>query len=423
MKILFVMPKVGAWATHGIHRSPNQLYAHWAAYVRERGYEDVAVIDGKADQIGMVELVEQVRLKNPDIVVMGEAEDTMMELISGKIANAGLSGIKGIAYMDGVEARINERRNPVKDLDLIPFPEWSLFPMEKYIRCLKPFRANEKDVVFGMVTSRGCVNRCNFCYRMEDGIRTRSVKNVVEEIEYLYKTYAVNYFVMYDELFVFSKKRIRDFKNALTERGLKIKFSCNARVDLFDEELAGLLKDCGCQFLNLGMESSDQTVLDAMKKRTTVEQNIKAAEITKKAEIGLGLNFIWGNIGDTEESLKNNVMLIKKYNTYDQLRTIRPVTPYPGCDLYYEAIKRNKLKDAEDFFRKFSNSDLLTVNFTDIPDDIYCSALFEANKYLITDHYENTTGDMAAASKMIKDFQDLYLGKNIKFRGARHYIK
>ncbi|TAM40257.1 hypothetical protein EPN54_02730, partial [bacterium] len=72
MKILFVMPKVGAWATHGIHRSPNQLYAHWAAYVRERGYEDVSVIDGKADQIPMEALIEQVKLKNPDIVVMGE---------------------------------------------------------------------------------------------------------------------------------------------------------------------------------------------------------------------------------------------------------------------------------------------------------------------------------------------------------------
>src|SRR5512137_1407034 len=72
MKILFVMPKVGAWATHGIHRSPNQLYAHWAAYARERGYADVSVIDGNADQISMNELIEKVKLQNPDIVVMGE---------------------------------------------------------------------------------------------------------------------------------------------------------------------------------------------------------------------------------------------------------------------------------------------------------------------------------------------------------------
>ena len=53
-------------------RSPNQLYAHWAAYVREKGYKDVAVIDGKADQIPMEELVEKVKKINPDIVVMGE---------------------------------------------------------------------------------------------------------------------------------------------------------------------------------------------------------------------------------------------------------------------------------------------------------------------------------------------------------------
>ena len=72
MKILFVMPKVGAWATHGIHRSPNQLYAHWAAYVREKGYSDVSVIDGRALEIPMDELVEQVKNKNPDVVVMGE---------------------------------------------------------------------------------------------------------------------------------------------------------------------------------------------------------------------------------------------------------------------------------------------------------------------------------------------------------------
>ncbi|MDD4893859.1 MAG: hypothetical protein PHW54_00900 [Candidatus Omnitrophica bacterium] len=72
MKILFVMPKVGAWATHGIHRSPNQLYAHWAAYIRERGYKDLAVIDGRALEILMEQLIEQVKAKNPDVVVMGE---------------------------------------------------------------------------------------------------------------------------------------------------------------------------------------------------------------------------------------------------------------------------------------------------------------------------------------------------------------
>ena len=171
------------------------------------------------------------------------------------------------------------------------------------------------------------------------------------------------------------------------------------------------------------MESSDQNVLNLMKKNTTVEQNIKAAEIARKVGIGLGLNFIWGNKGDTEESLRKNVELIKTYNTYDQLRTIRPVTPYPGCELYYEAIEKGLLSGPEDFFEKFKNSDLLTVNFTDIPEEKFYKLLFEANKELINDHYSHTTKNMEEANNLIDSFYNIYFKGETKFRGARHYEK
>ena len=280
-----------------------------------------------------------------------------------------------------------------------------------------------KDKVSALLTSRGCINRCNFCYRMEKGIRARSIENIIEEIKILKEEYGVNYFLMDDELFIFSKKRIFEFRDALKSNNLKIKFSCNARVDIFDEELAKCLKECGCQFLNFGMESSDQNVLRLMNKNTTVEQNIQAVEISRKTGIGVGLNFIWGNKGDSEESLRNNVKFIKKYNTYDQLRTIRPVTPYPGSDLYYEAIDRDLLSGPEDFFDKFKNSDLLTVNFTDIPEDKFYRLLFEANKELIVDYYMHTNKDMDSANKLIRDFYDLYFRGKTSFRGARHYNK
>jgi radical SAM superfamily enzyme YgiQ (UPF0313 family) len=356
-----------------------------------------------------------------DVVVTGEAEETIVELLQCKIEGGDFSQIKGIAFKNDGEITISERRNPIKKLDLIPFPEWSLFPIEKYTTCLSLFRKEEGDRILGILTSRGCVNRCNFCYRMEKGIRFRSIGNVVEEMRILNNNYGVNYFHMQDELFIASKKRIFEFHDALKKNNLTIKFASNARVDIFDEELASCLKECGCQFLNFGMESSDQSVLNLMNKNTTVEENIKASVITKKVDIGLGLNFIWGNIGDTEESLKNNVKLIKEYNTYDQLRTIRPVTPYPGCDLYYEAIKRGLLSGPEDFFNKFKNSDLLLVNFTDIPENEFYKMLFEANKELILDHYQHTTKDMNQARALINGFHDLYCGNKIKFRGARHY--
>ncbi|MDO8663256.1 MAG: radical SAM protein, partial [Candidatus Wildermuthbacteria bacterium] len=358
-----------------------------------------------------------------DAVAIGEAEETIVELVRCKAEKRGLFEVKGIAYLSAGKAIINGRRQPVQKLDSIPFPEWPLFPMDKYLACLKPSGAAAKNISFGIVTSRGCVNRCNFCYRMEKGIRVRSIDNVVLEIKILNKNYGVDYFEIEDELFVISKKRILEFRDALKKEGLKIGFNCQARVDLFDEEIAELLLECGCKFLNFGMESSDQNVLNLMRKNTTVEQNIKAAEIARKIGIGLGLNFIWGNLGDTEESLSRNVELIKNYNTYDQLRTIRPVTPFPGSDLYYEAIRRGLLKGPEDFFDKFRNSDLATVNFTEIPLDKYYDLLFAANESLIIDHYTHTTKDMDAANNLIKDFHDLYFTGKVSFRGARHYDK
>lgn len=361
---------------------------------------------------------------NADIVAIGEAEETIMELLQCKLAGGnGLSKIKGIAYRQDGECCVNERRPLIKNLDTIAFPEWDLFPIDKYAEGFKFYGHEDGDKYLGIVTSRGCVNRCNFCYRMDKGYRLRSIDNVVEEIKLLNKKYKITFFSIYDDLFVFSKKHMLNFRDALKKNNIKIKFSGTARVDLIDEELIEILKECGCKFLNLGMESTSQNVLDLMNKRTKVEQNRKAAEIVKKSGIGMALNFLWGNKGDDEKSLKDNVEFIKKYNTYQQIRTIRPVTPYPGCDLYYDAIKRGLLSGPEDFFERFKNSDLLTVNFTNIPEKRFYELLFQANKELISDHFSHTSGDLNQAQDLIDQFFNLYFKGGSKFRGARHYAK
>ena len=135
------------------------------------------------------------------------------------------------------------------------------------------------------------------------------------------------------------------------------------------------------------------------------------------------MNFLWGNKGDNAESLRKNVEFIKKYNTYDQIRTMKPPTPFPGCELYYEAIKSGLLSGPDDFFNKFKNSELLTVNFTDMPKDDFYKLLFEANKDLITDHFMHTTKDMASAEKLIQDFYSVYFEGKTAFSGPRHYEK
>lgn len=140
-----------------------------------------------------------------DIVVIGEAEETIIELLKCKLENKDLSQIKSIAYQSKNGVVITERRKPIFDLDSIPFPEWSLFPMERYTTCLQLFGAGKDDKILGILTSRGCFNQCNFCYRMEKGIRFRSVANVIQEIKTLKEKYGISFFQMQDELFNFPK--------------------------------------------------------------------------------------------------------------------------------------------------------------------------------------------------------------------------
>jgi len=365
------------------------------------------------------------RKTNVDIITIGEAEKSIVEIVKEKInRTCNLRSINGIAWRNNEEIFINNREDPISVLDDIPFPLWDCFPIDKYKKNVKIFEQPEQEYSLAAISTRGCINRCNFCYRMEDSIRLRSVNNFVLELKELNDRYQINNFIFSDEMFVLNKKRLIEFEKELNKNNLDIHFSCDARVDKIDNEIVTILKRCGCVFVNFGLESTDDRVLKLMNKNTTLEMNKRAVElILSVGGIGMGLNFLWGNIGDTEKSLFENVKFLNKYNTYKQIRTIRPPTPYPGSELYYIAIRNGLLNGAEDFFNKFKNSDLYMVNFTDIPIKRYYELLFEANKELILDHYANTSNDMKSANDLIKQFENLYFNGNIEFRGARTRLR
>lgn len=362
------------------------------------------------------------RKTKADVVAIGEAENVIIGLLETKINNSNIFEVRGIAFLAGNKVIFTGKNIIVEDLDMIPFPLWKIFPMDKYTTCFKLYKQKPGERSFSIITSRGCVNRCNFCMRLEKGIRLRSIKNIVEELKLLKKYYGVNNYIFQDELFVLNKQRIKDFINSLKRANLKIKFFCNARVDTIDIEMVKLLKQAGAVFINLGLESTSDKVLKLMNKHTTVKQNLRAIQAIRNVrDVGIGLNFLWNNFGDTIDTLKENARWIKKYNTYYQCRTIRPTTPYPGCDLYYECIKRGLLKGPADFFNKFKNSDLMLVNLMKMSTARAYKELFKVNRDLILDNYLNIKGDLNYANMLIQDLQDLYLGKTIIFRGVRHY--
>ncbi|MDD4900560.1 MAG: radical SAM protein [Patescibacteria group bacterium] len=370
-----------------------------------------------------------------DIIVLGEGEKVIAPLVDDILNRKDLRKRDGIAFRVGNKVIVNKSVAPIANLDEIPFPAWDLFPIEKYFDRSLFIGSEPDDKVFPIATSRGCVGRCSFCYRMEKGIRLRSLDNIFKEMKLLNSRYGITYFRFSDEMLLPSLSRIKEFVLMLKKLKIPVKYSCNARVELAkNKEILKMLKASGCKFLNLGLESLNQNVLNLMGKRTTVEDNYRAVENTIAAGIHPGLNFIWANPGDTRKSLRDIVKFLIKYDTLGQLRTVRPPTPFPGSPLYYQAIQDKKLAGPADFFDKFKNSERLTVNFTDLPDDEVYSALFAANSFLIKNHFnkrvklfkENKKACSLKAEAMIDSFKRVYFPKteaDLKFRGSRHYLK
>lgn len=363
------------------------------------------------------------RKTGADFIVIGEGEETVVELANQLISpkgnhrisqNTGLfSNIKGLAYRIEDKIYINERRPLIKNIDSIPIPAYHLFDINNY-RLLRMPHCSNTDFVMPVLSGRGCTFRCTFCYRMDDGFRPRSSESIIKEIVYLKKNYSITYIAFSDELLMSSKERTVRLCNAFIDAKLNIKWDCNGRLNYATPEVLKLMKKAGCVFINYGIESVDDEVLENMHKKLTVKQITEGVENTLKAGISPGLNIIWGNIGDNADTLAKGVKFLNDYTDDAQMRTIRPVTPYPGCELYYHAIKKGLIKGVEDFYEnKHINSDLLSVNFTEYTDEKFHELLYEANSLLISEHFERKSIEYQDKAK------DLYSNKNKEFRGFR----
>jgi anaerobic magnesium-protoporphyrin IX monomethyl ester cyclase len=348
-----------------------------------------------------------------DAVIIGEGEETIIDVLDALATSRSLSTVAGTAFREGDRVEVNERRPLVEDVDSLPLPAYDLFPMD-YYRLLRLPNCSVTDFVMPILTGRGCTFSCTFCYRMDEGFRPRSSESIIEEIRYLQQTYRITYFGFSDELLMSSVKRATALCEDFLRSGLKFKWSCNGRLNYARSELLELMKRAGCVFINYGIEAMDDRVLKKMQKGLTVKQIVRGIEETLDAGISPGLNIIFGNLGDNRETLHKDVEFLLKYDDGAQMRTIRPVTPYPGSALYYHAIETGLLKDVEEFYeRKHLNSDLVSVNFTELTDEEFHQALLEANSRLIRNYYNRKL------ELTLDEARRLYLDQDSRFRGFR----
>lgn len=274
--------------------------------------------------------------------------------------------------------------------------------------------SNRTDFCFPILSSRGCKWNCSFCYRMREGFHERSIEAILEEIRWLHYHIGINHFQFADELLMSSVKRSEAICEAILALPFKIKWDCNGRLNYATSPLMSLMKKAGCSYVNYGIESLNQQVLNQMKKGLTLDMIHTGVEATLQANLSPGLNLLWGFPENSEGDLKEEVAFLKSYDPCHELRTIRPVTPYPGCHLFKKAIEDGLVENAENFYEvKHKNSDLISINFMDIPTDEAHRLLWSANRELVDNFY------MRRLNETKKSASNLYLHGDVSFRGFR----
>jgi len=315
-------------------------------------------------------------LKNDfvDAVCLGEGEQTIVEVAERVEAAKSLEGVKGLVVREGGRIIDNGVREPIEDLDSLPFPAYDLMPLEKYTVLGRRLQH------FPMITSRGCPFACRYCSSslfMGRAFRARSAKNVVDEIEWLVNDFKAKHIAFSDDTFTLSRKRVFEICDEIKRRGVEVEWSCSSRVDTITEELLRKMKDAGCSAIYYGVESASSEVLKYYRKRVDLDKVKKAIKLTKKVGIATICSFIIGAPYEKKEDMKATLKLALKLDPdYAQFSIL---TPYPGTEIYEEAKEKNLLLSEN--FDDYTAAKPVLKNFHLSPNEIsnflkYCYLRF-----------------------------------------------
>ncbi|HRU31993.1 MAG TPA: radical SAM protein [bacterium] len=275
-----------------------------------------------------------------DYVVRGEGEYIMLDLMDAIMGKKSLEDVKGISYIkDGTIIR-NPNAELIKDLDRIPFPARNLLPMDKYTAKL------EGTFATSIVTSRGCPFNCSFCSSSAfSGVqwRSRSVENIIEELEILYKKYGFRAIAFFDDNFTLNPNRVINLCEEILRLGWKFKWWAFSRLDgiLNNPKMVELMAKAGNYMVFIGFESANQEVLDSYNKKLVVEKAKEAINILRKNNIKIMGSFILGAMEETKAMVNRTIKYAKELDP--DIAQFSVLTPYPGTALFEEV--KSKIMD------------------------------------------------------------------------------
>lgn len=277
--------------------------------------------------------------KLADFVIIGEGEQTLLELTKYIQGKKKLENIKGLVYKKDNKIIVNSSRDFL-DMDKLEIPAYDLIKLEKYQDSITSFK---------METSRGCPYRCDFCYTHQfhkRKWRSKSIKKVIEEIKYIIKRYKIREFGFCDDNFFVDKKRAIDIAKQIIANNLDIEIYTTARANYcahFSNKELDLLSKAGFKYIAMGAESGSQDVLNMIHKDITCEDIILSAKNCVANNIIPAYSFVIGIPGETLKDVNKTIdiyLKLKKVSPKVEINGFFLFTPYPGTPIYHKAIEK-----------------------------------------------------------------------------------
>jgi radical SAM superfamily enzyme YgiQ (UPF0313 family) len=279
-----------------------------------------------------------------DVIVKGEGEVTLSELLP-HLARYGLRdlhNIDGLAFLDGEGALTESKpRVQMRDLSANPWPDREAIDIPAYMRVWKDHHGQSSVSV---IHARGCPYTCTWCSHSVFGEthRRRTPEDAADELLWIKERYNPDLVWYADDVFTINRRWFFQYAEALKQRGVRIPFECISRADRLDEEVVRTLADMGCFRLWNGSESGSQRVLDAMQRKTQVEDVQAKTKLLQRFGIQAGMFIMLGYDGEQVEDIEATVDHLKKSNPDVFLTTV--AYPIKGTK-FYSKVEADVLTD------------------------------------------------------------------------------
>ena len=375
----------------GLHCNFSHLWplTRMVAEQARDAFPDALIVLGGEHGTAVFEYV--LRNSPIDVVVSGEGEETIVNLVRAHEARDDLATVGGITFLDADDnIQSTGLSTRIRAVDDLPLPDWDSFPIKEYI---DRHQINGMNLGRSMplLATRGCPYECTFCSNPSMWTRryiTRDPKLLVDEMELYIDTYDVVNFDFQDLTAIVNHRWATELCEEIIARSLNVTWQLpsGTRSEVFDQRLLNLMFEAGCRALSFAPESGSEEILKSVKKQVGIDSLLDAVRMAVKAKLKLSCFIVIGFPNERPDTLRATMKLVRRMallGVHDV--SVTKFVPYPGSELFRELQETGKIEMDDAFF--VSPMDFYTTDAPSYADAISTRRLYWTMMWMFVNFY------------------------------------